>query len=275
MAHLSLLALLGAFVAGVLSFLSPCILPLTPIYLAQLVGPAIWQEQHDATRTIPRSGKPRPPGAPGAPAMISVRTLVRRATMIHAVAFVSGFSLVFICLGATASVIGAFLSAHAELLRRVGGIVLVAFGLHIVGVVRMPGIDRELRFAPVSPRASSMRGGPSCSPFSFVVGLIFGLGWTPCVGPLLAGILLLAAQAATLASGVLLLAAYSLGLGVPFLGLALAFDRLAPTLKRLMPHLRRIEIGTGVLLVLIGFVIFFNWLIYPSAWVRLPSLSLP
>ena len=272
MTHLSPFALLGAFVAGVLSFLSPCVLPLTPIYLAQLVGPAIWQEQRDATPANP-SGEM--PGQPGAPTLTSVRTLVRRATVLHAAAFVAGFSLAFICLGATASVLGAFLSAHAELLRRVGGIVLVALGLHVAGVLRLPGIDSELRITPVSPSGRSVRGGPASYPFSFVVGLVFGLGWTPCVGPLLAGILLLAAQAATLAAGVLLLAVYSLGLGVPFLALALAFDRLAPTLKRLTRHPRLIEIGTGVLLVLMGFVIFFNWLIYPSAGVRLPSFGLP
>ncbi len=265
MGHLTLLALLGAFVAGLLSFLSPCVLPLTPIYLAQLVGPAIWQEQRDSLGDVQ-------PHEPGTPALTAERSLVRRATVLHAAAFVAGFSLAFIALGATASVLGAFLSAHAEALRRVGGLVLVAFGLHVAGVLRLPGIDRELRF---SSRISSARGGSAGYPFSFLVGLIFGLGWTPCVGPLLAGILLLAAQAATLAAGVLLLAVYSLGLGVPFLALALAFGRLAPTLKRLTPHLRLIEIGTGILLVLIGIVIFSNWLIYASSWVRLPSLGLP
>jgi len=272
MAHLSLLALLGVFVAGLLSFLSPCVLPLTPIYLAQLVGPAIWQGQQDAASGILGGEIPHQPCTP---ALTAERTLVRRATLLHAAAFVAGFSLAFITLGATASVLGAFLSTHADLLRRIGGIVLVALGLHVAGALRLPGIDRELRFAPLSPRTNLARGGSAGYPFSLLVGLIFGLGWTPCVGPLLAGILLLAAQAATLAAGVLMLAVYSLGLGIPFLALALAFDRLAPTLKHLTPHLRLIEIGTGFLLVLTGIVIFFNWLINASAWVRLPSLGLP
>jgi cytochrome c-type biogenesis protein len=192
---------------------------------------------------------------------------VRRATVLHAAAFVAGFSLTFIALGATASVLGAFLSGHAVLLRQIGGLVLVALGLHVAGVLRLSFLDRERRF--------SLAGGRRSYPFSFVVGLIFGLGWTPCVGPILAGILVLAAQAGTLNSGVLLLAIYSLGLGVPFLALGLAFDRLAPALKRLTPHLRTIEMGTGALLVLMGIVIFFNWLIYLSASVRLPALHLP
>ncbi len=271
MANVTLLALFGAFLAGLLSFLSPCVLPLTPIYLAQLVGPAIWQDQQD------RQDRSAAAHADMKLATPADRALLRRATVLHAAAFVGGFSLAFIALGATASALGAFLAAHAELLRRVGGIILVGLGLHVAGVVRLPGLDRELRLWPrLSPRVGvSARDGSAGYSFAFLVGLIFGLGWTPCVGPLLAGILLLAAQAGTLAAGVLLLAVYSLGLGVPFLALALAFDRLAPALKRLTPYLRAIELGTGILLVVMGIVIFCNWLIYVNAWVRLPALHLP
>src|SRR5215831_331331 len=217
--------LFGAFLAGLLSFFSPCVLPLTPIYVAQLVGPSVW----NAERLDPHGAR------------------LRRVTALHAAAFVGGFSLVFIALGATASALGAFLAGHAELLRQVGGVTLIVFGLYVAGVLRIPLLDRERRF--------SLRFGRASYLASFAVGMAFGLGWTPCVGPILASILLIAAQAATLQYGVLLLAVYSLGLGIPFLALGIGFETLAPRLKRLSPYLPLIERGTGVLLILLGVVI--------------------
>ncbi|MGZ3601774.1 MAG: cytochrome c biogenesis CcdA family protein [Ktedonobacterales bacterium] len=241
MAHVSLV---GAFLAGLLSFVSPCVLPLTPAYIAQLAGPAIWRT---------REMEPRE------------RSSMRLTTSLHAAAFVAGFTTTFIALGATASVLGAFLSAHQDVLRQVGGLVLIAFGLHIAGVLRLPGLDRERRF--------SLRPTNTGYATSFLVGLIFALGWTPCVGPILASILIIAAQAHTLGAGVLLLASYSLGLGIPFLTLGIAFDRIAPALKRLTPHMRTIEMVTGALLVLMGVVIFFNWLLIINAKFGLPGLG--
>jgi cytochrome c-type biogenesis protein len=235
--------LLGAFVAGLLSFVSPCVLPLTPVYLAQLVGPTIWE---------------------GATLPSAERTRQRVATLLHAAAFVAGFTVTFIALGATASVLGSYLANQQEALRRLGGVVLVLFGLHVAGLLRIPWLDRQKRL--------DMRVGRASYPASFLVGLIFALGWTPCVGPILAGILLLAAQSQTLASGVGLLAIYSLGLGVPFLALGVAFDRFAPALKRLTPYLRLIEGVTGALLALMGVVIFFNWLLIINGW--FPTLAL-
>jgi cytochrome c-type biogenesis protein len=234
----------GAFLAGLLSFVSPCVLPLTPIYVAQLVGPAIWETRQQTA---------------------AARARLRRVTLLHAAAFVAGFTVTFIALGATASVLGSYLAAHQELLRHAGGVVLVLFGLHVAGVMQIPGLNREKRFAIA-------RETPSY-PISFLVGLIFALGWTPCVGPILSGILILAAQAGTLGAGVLLLTVYSLGLGVPFLALGVAFDRLAPALKRLTPHLHTIELVTGGLLALMGVVIFFNWLLIVNSWFRLPALG--
>jgi cytochrome c-type biogenesis protein len=223
--------LFGAFLAGLLSFFSPCVLPLMPIYVAQLVGPSVWRAER---------------ANPG-------RDRLRTETFLHAAAFVGGFSLVFIALGATASALGAFLAGHAELLRQIGGALLIVFGLYVAGVLRIPLLDREHRF--------SLRFGQASYPASFAVGMVFGLGWIPCVGPILAGILLIAAQAATLQTGVLLLAVYALGLGLPFLALGMGFETVAPRLKRLSPYLPLIERGTGVLLILVGVVIFFNWLI--------------
>lgn len=238
------LSLLGAFVAGLLSFVSPCVLPLTPAYIAQLAGPAIWR----AHEMEPQE-----------------RSSMCLTTSLHAVAFIVGFTTTFIALGATASVLGSFLSAHQDVLRQVGGLVLIAFGLHIAGVLRLPWLDRERRF--------SLRPNNTGYATSFLVGLIFALGWTPCVGPILASILILAAQAHTLGTGVLLLAVYSLGLGIPFLVLGVAFDRIAPALKRLTPHMRTIEVVTGALLVLMGMVIFFNWLLIINAKFGLPGLG--
>ena len=238
------LSLVGAFLAGLLSFVSPCVLPLTPAYIAQLAGPAVWRSQEMTLRE---------------------RSSMRVVTSLHAVAFVAGFTTTFIALGATASVLGAFLSAHQDVLRQVGGLALIAFGLHVAGMLRIPGLDRERRFL--------LRPGRSGYVASFLVGLIFALGWTPCVGPILASILILAAQAHTLGAGILLLAVYSLGLGIPFLALGVAFDRIAPTLKRLTPYMRTIEFVTGALLVLMGIVIFFNWLLIINAKFGLPGLG--
>ncbi|HEY7021752.1 MAG TPA: cytochrome c biogenesis protein CcdA [Ktedonobacterales bacterium] len=232
----------GAFLAGLLSFFSPCVLPLTPIYIAQLAGPSVWRTERADFNS---SG-------------------LRRETLLHAAAYVGGFSLVFIALGATASALGAFLAAHAELLRQIGGALLIVFGLYVAGVLRIPLLDRERRF--------SLRFGQASYPASFAVGMAFGLGWTPCVGPVLAGILLFAAQAATLQYGVLLLAVYSLGLGIPFLALGIGFETIAPRFKRFSPYLPLIERGTGVLLILMGVVIFFNWLLYLNAWFKPPFL---
>jgi cytochrome c-type biogenesis protein len=247
-------ALFYAFIAGLASFLSPCVLPLAPVYIAQLVGPSIWQGASAAnggTGTDAGGGT----GAGG-----SLRGHMR--TLLHAASFVAGFGLTFIALGATASVLGSLLARYQELLREVGGIVLVLFGLHVAGIIRVPGLDRERRFY--------LRAGAPGYASSFAIGVIFAFGWTPCVGPYLASILALAAQARTLGSGVGLLAVYALGLGLPFLVVGAAFDRLAPAVKRLAPYLGAIERVSGLLLAGLGVAIFFNWLLVISSWFRIP-----
>jgi len=241
---MSLLTVAGAFAAGLLSFLSPCVLPLTPVYVAQLTGPAIWR----ASELAPRA-----------------RARLRLAATLHASVFVAGFAATFIALGATAGVLGSFLAAHQLELRQIGGLLLILFGLHVAGILPIPGLTRTRRLAAPPPN----RGYPT----SFLVGVVFGFGWTPCVGPVLAGILTLAAGSGTLSAGVLLLAVYSLGLGVPFLLLGAAFDRIAPMLKRLTPRLRAVELVTGLLLALMGVVIFFNWLLIVNSRFPVPTLG--
>ncbi|HEV2236446.1 MAG TPA: cytochrome c biogenesis protein CcdA [Ktedonobacterales bacterium] len=236
------ITLLTTFAAGLASFLSPCILPLVPVYLAQLVGPGVALARADAA-AAPLSAAPR------------LRALA------HMGAFVAGFSVVFIALGATASRLGGLLAAHQTLLRQVGAVALVGFGLHVAGVVRLPWLEREGRL-----RWRSGRPGYASS---LVIGVIFGLGWTPCVGPLLTSALILAAQAATLGAGVALLAAYALGLGIPFLLVGVAFDRVLPRLRRLAPYTPLIERVAGMLLVALGVAIWFNWLLIVSSWFTL------
>jgi cytochrome c-type biogenesis protein len=236
------LALLTTFAAGLASFLSPCILPLVPVYLAQLVGPSMAPIRADA------------PAAP-------VAERLRLRALAHMGAFVAGFSVVFIALGATASRLGSLLASHQTVLRQAGALVLIFFGLHVAGIVQVPWLERESRLR--------WRTGAPGYLSSLVIGIIFGMGWTPCVGPLLTSALILAAQSATLGAGVALLAAYALGLGIPFLLVGVAFDRVLPRLRRLAPYTPLIERGAGLLLIALGVAIWFNWLLIVSSWFTL------
>lgn len=219
-----------AFVAGLLSFLSPCMLPLVPIYLTQLVGQSVSQSAG---------------GAAGKPA--------RLRTFLHAVMFVSGFTLAFVALGATASVLGSVLHAYQFQLRQIGGVLLIIIGLHLAGILTIPLLYRQKRLE-IHPIRSSY-------PASLLIGLIFAIGWTPCISLVLGSVLGLAATATTLRQGVWLLLAYSLGMGVPFLLLGLGLNQASRFLKRLSPHLGKIQVVTGFVVMGVGVMIFFNWLV--------------
>jgi len=231
-----------AFVAGLASFLSPCMLPLVPIYLAQLVGQSVYQS--------PNRHDDRP---------------ARFITFLHAVMFVLGFTLAFVALGATASTLGSFLRAYQFQLRQIGSILLVVIGLYVMGILKLPFLTFQKRFA-FHPRRPSY-------PASLLIGMIFAVGWTPCISLLLGSILGLAANAATLREGVLLLLVYSLGMGLPFLLLGLGLNQVSNVLKWLKPHLRKVEVSTGVVLILVGVMIYFNWLVYLNRYFH-PSISL-
>jgi len=220
-----------AFLAGLASFLSPCMLPLVPIYLAQLVGHSVYQAA-DGQEEQPQ----------------------RLNTFIHSLMFVLGFTLAFVALGATASTLGSFLRTYQLLLRQIGGIVLIIFGLHLTGILKLSIFYWQKRF--------EFRPSRPSYPASLLIGLIFAIGWTPCVGLILGPILGLAASAATLGRGVVLLLFYSLGLGVPFLLLGLGVNQLGRVLRWLKPHVGKIEAGTGVVMIAAGLVIFFNLLPY-------------
>src|SRR5260370_39334849 len=219
--HASELSFGVAFAAGLVSFVSPCVLPLVPIYLAQLAGQSIYQSTNE------QDDKP-----------------IRLITFLHAAVFVLGFTLAFVALGATASALGSFLRVHQFQLRQVGGIILIIIGLHMAGILKLPFLYWQKRF--------EFRPSRPSYPASLLIGLIFAIGWTPCVGLILGPILGLAASAATLGQGVVLLLCYSLGLGVPFLLLGVGVNQLGRVLKWLKPHVGKIEAGTGVVMIAAG-----------------------
>ena len=215
--------LLAAFAAGFLSFISPCVLPLIPGYISFVSG---------ASLEDMRAGG----GA------------ARRLVLIRSIAFVLGFSLVFIALGASASAIGRFVFDKLPILSKVAGVLIIVFGLHMMGAFRLAFLDSEKR-----AKTERKPAGPVGA---FLVGLAFAFGWTPCIGPILAGILVVAGSRDTVGEGVLLLAVYSAGLGVPFLLTSIAIDRFFSVAAAIRRHYHAIELTSGGLLVAIGVLIF-------------------
>jgi cytochrome c-type biogenesis protein len=228
------LGVLVAFSAGLFSFLSPCVLPLFPSYLSFITGMSIG----DLT------------GELGAAA--------RRRVMLNAIAFVVGFSLVFVALGASFSAAGQWLFEYRDAIRRVGGALIVVFGLYIAGILRVALFGRTAQF--------QVRQKPAGYLGSFVVGVTFAIGWTPCVGPILGGILSLAGTAETVERGVGLLVAYSAGLGIPFLLSALALGTFLRFFKRYRPYIPVVERAAGVVMVVVGVMVFTNYYVVLNTW---------
>ncbi len=216
--------LITAFGAGFLSFISPCVLPLIPGYLSFVSGVSLEEMQDDAALAA------------------------RRQVVVKALAFILGFSLVFIALGASASAVGKFLFRNSSILGKIAGALVIVFGLHTMGVFRIPFLETEKRIQAGSK--------PKTLVGSVLVGMAFGFGWTPCIGPILAGILLLAGSKDTVLEGVVMLAVYSLGLGIPFLLTALAINKFFAASKRIRRHYHKIELASGALLVGIGLLLF-------------------
>ena len=241
------LTILVAFGAGLLSFASPCVLPVVPLYFAQLLGTSL-------RGTDIQSG--------GAVALVQVR----QNTFAHAVFFVLGFSIVFIVLGVSVGLVGFLLRSYMPLLSKIAGIVLIIMGLHVAGILEIPFLLQERHLLhPVVGKAGYVR--------SFAVGAAFSVGWVPCVGPILGGILGLAATSATVAQGAYLLVAYSLGLAVPFLVVGLTMDKTTVWLKKLYPYFRAITLVSGVLLVVMGVLIFTNRLVMLNSYFDIFGLS--
>jgi len=230
------ISMVGAFVAGLLSFLSPCVLPLIPSYITYITGLSFadLQAEHPSHK-------------------------VRQQTIIHSLLFIAGFTCVFVILGASASFLGDFLHEHKTAIRRVGGALIVVFGIHVSGLFDIGMLLGEKKL--------TLHRKPAGYLGSFVVGVVFAAGWTPCIGPILATIL---AVAATEGRGVWLLLTYSMGLAIPFFLAALAMHQFLIFFRRFKRHIRIMEILTGLLMVVVGVLIFTNYLTvlsrYMSGW---------
>ena len=238
--------LLAAFGAGLLSFISPCVLPLIPGYLSFISGLSL--DEMRGTAVV----------AGGGTVALAAPPETRRRILLSSAAFVLGFSLVFIAIGATASAIGQFVLQRLPFLSRIAGVVIIFFGLHTMGVLRIEWLYQERR-AQTSRRPAGFVG-------AMLVGIAFAFGWTPCIGPILSGIMALAGSQETVGKGVRLLAVYSLGLGVPFLAAGLAINHFFAALARIRPHYHKIEMVSGVLLVAIGFLIFTDRFTVIAKW---------
>jgi len=217
-----------AFAAGLLSFLSPCILPLVPVYLAILSG----------AKTITGSTGGR-----------------RFNLFFHSLSFVIGFTVIFTLLGAGFGLTGLALNDHTELIHNISGSLLIFFGIFILAAQKIPWLNYEKHLKSTSGRATGYLR-------SFIVGGVFTLAWTPCVGPILGGILTLALESRTAYQGAYLLAIYSLGLGLPFLILGAAFDSISPVLRKLNRFSGVINIVSAVLLITVGVLILTNKLVW-------------
>ena len=223
-----------ALAGGVLSFLSPCVLPLVPSYLSFVTGMSLEDLQGGVDR---------------------------RATFMHSLLFVLGFSIIFIALGASASFLGSFLYNYKVWIARVGGAVIIVLGLHLTGVFKIAPLLRERR-VHVNDKPGGYLG-------TIGVGAAFGAGWTPCIGPILGSILTLASTQDTVWAGVSLLSVYSLGLAIPFLISALALDLFLSAFSRFRRFLPAVEKGAGVMLIILGL------LLVTGRWTWLNGLLLP
>ncbi|HSJ05786.1 MAG TPA: cytochrome c biogenesis protein CcdA [Longimicrobiales bacterium] len=220
-----------AFAAGVISFLSPCVLPIVPGYLGFITGMSLDELQ----------------AAPS-----------RRAVLVPALFFVAGFSLIFLILGASATLIGQVFKVYQDWIARVGGLLIIVFGLHLLGVLRFGALMRERRL--------HLARSPAGYAGAVVTGAAFGAGWTPCLGPVLGALLTYASARATLADGMLLLGSYSLGLAVPFLMAAAATGFFLNASKRLRGAMPIIEKASGVVLVFVGLLLVSGTFTVLSGW---------
>ena len=255
------LTLAAAFGAGLLSFLSPCVLPLVPAYLGQLtIVAVVGREQGNPSRWL------------------AVR---------HAIAYVVGFGLVFTLLGVTATFVGGPLASYLPLLRQIGGGVLIVMGLSLAGILRIPLLERTWRPLDAGASASLATAGGTVSIASagaaggvgdrlggrlvtssggwiasFGLGVVFAIGWTPCIGAILGGVLTLAATSGRVAEGALLLLVYTAGLGIPFILLGLLYDRAPAIVRPLVRHGRAVSFVGGLLVAAIGVAMLVDWLTF-------------
>ncbi len=224
----------GALLAGLLSFLSPCVLPLVPAYLSYISGVSV-----DALRTE--------------------EVHVRHRALLQSLWFIAGFSLVFIALGASATLLGQWLLVHLQALGKVAGIIIFIFGLHYTGIIRIPFLMLDAHLNTEGVKATHGFG-------ALLLGSAFAFGWTPCVGPILGAILAVAGVQHNVMHGVALLASYSLGLGIPFLLAAAATNHFIRWMRNFQRHLHAVEFISGILLMFVGILIFMGSFSTLAAW---------
>ena len=221
------ISLIAAFSAGLLSFVSPCVLPLVPSYISYITGLSV-EQLTDANE----------------------RAKFKKAIVANALLFIGGFSAVFIAFGASASLLGQVMIMYQDVIRRIGGVLIVIFGLYLLGILNLNFLKVEHRY--------QFRNRPAGYLGSFLVGVAFAAGWTPCVGPVLGSILLYASTTDSLLNGVVLLTCYSLGLGLPLFLTALGVDRFLAYFKEVRAYLWGVSTVSGVLLVVVGVMIYAN-----------------
>ena len=234
----------GALLAGLLSFVSPCVLPLVPPYLCYLGGVSLDQLTGESRESV-----------------------ARHRVVLSAFTFVLGFSTVFVLLGATASAIGRMVASYLDVLAIVAGVVIIIMGLHFLGVFKINLLHRQARV--------EVRNHPAGPLGSYIVGLAFAIGWTPCIGPVLAAILAVAGAKETVSSGAMLLAVYSLGLGIPFIAAGLFAGSFMHFMQRFRQHIGTVEKTMGGLLVLTGVLFMTGYMSTFSFWLldTFPALA--
>jgi len=226
MDSISQVSLFAAFSAGLLSFISPCVLPLVPSYLSYITGLSVENL-----------------------AKVEERERFKSAIMVNAILFIAGFSTVFIAFGASASLIGQVLYEYQDIIRKIGGILIIIFGLYLLGILKLNILMTERRLVHFESRPVGYLG-------SFLIGTAFAAGWTPCVGPVLGTILAYASTTESMSGGVMLLSAYSFGLGLPFFLTAFGMDTFLGYFKSLRTYLGGVSFVSGGLLILVGIMIF-------------------
>ena len=217
-----ILQILTAFGAGLLSFFSPCVLPLIPAYICFITGLSVEELSTPKEKGIEKA-----------------KTILPESLL-----FILGFSAVFVILGASATFLGSFLFARQRIIKIIGGLIIIFFGLHVSGLLKIKFLQYEKKL--------HLRNKPVSKFGSFLVGVTFGFGWTPCVGPILGSILMLAATKASLTKGILLLSFYSLGLGLPFFLLSIGIEYTLGLFSKVKRHFKLISVVSGILLVAIG-----------------------
>jgi cytochrome c-type biogenesis protein len=216
---------IAAFVAGLFSFLSPCVLPLVPGYVSLISGVGVEELKSQESQFL-------------------------RKVMLNSIAFILGFSIVFIALGAISTQVGQLMARYKSVLAQVAGVVIILFGLHLTGIFKIKALYTDARLHSI--KGSSTWGG------AFLIGFAFAFGWTPCVGPILAVILGIAAVQDSVFKGILLLAVYSLGLAVPFLMTALLMGRFMKFYSGFRRHMQAVEVASGALLIVLGALLVFG-----------------